>query len=184
MHVLVITDIWLRPEPERCILTKHASEHVVERVALSDLCGRPDLSGEALHQYLFEQGGAKVAIDTLLARPNTGGFGLGYSAGGTILWRAVAGGLPLMGLICVSSTRLREEGPVAAPTHVFFGTQDMRKPSQDWLSYTPDQHTILEGVGHDYYQHPDPEVSSGSDVGPVETTARHVLSFIAGYSPK
>ncbi|WP_196774363.1 hypothetical protein [Rhodovulum sp. MB263] len=130
----------------------------IRRFALNALCGRPDLTGEALHAHLFGAGGLERAVAALAEQVQAGGkgaacYGLGYSAGGTALWRAAAGGLPLAGLCCLSSTRLRNERAIMVPTHVFFGEDDPNMPPSDWLKTVPERCTVLRGVGHGYYLH-------------------------------
>lgn len=151
MKLFVIPDIFAHPAPADCISARVSTRLDIERHSLGELCGRPDLSGEALHQYLFAEEGMRHVLRALVARVDQGSFGLGYSAGGTALWRAVHIGLPLQGLFCVSSTRLRHEAAISVPNHVFFGALDPGKPSAQWLSSTPDRHTVFEGCDHDYY---------------------------------
>ncbi|GIT92878.1 hypothetical protein JANAI62_33360 [Jannaschia pagri] len=81
----------------------------------------------------------------------TGWIGLGYSAGGTALWRAVQQGAPLSHLFCVSSTRLRSEGPIAIPHRVFFGAEDPARPNDAWVRQVPKRATVFDGAAHDYY---------------------------------
>jgi len=154
MKLYVITDIHNGPSPEQCFSTRIDGSHRVIRLALNELCGRPGLSGEALHQHLFSHSGMDVVVRSLKETLNGEFAGLGYSAGGTALWRAAATGCSFAALFCVSSTRLREEASIATPNHVFFGSKDQGKPSSQWLASVPDQVTVFDEVGHTYYLHP------------------------------
>ncbi|NIZ62525.1 hypothetical protein DL239_16255 [Sedimentitalea sp. CY04] len=99
--------------------------------------------------------------------------GLGYSAGGTALWRAAAVGCSFTALFCVSSTRLRDETAIAAPNHVFFGSEDQGKPSSQWFATVPDQSTVFEDAGHTYYLHPS---SAAAHETQAQISARMMLS--------
>ena len=165
MKFCVVTDIHDQPSQEQCFSTKIETSSGVVRLALNELCGRPNLSGEALHQHLFTHGGMDEAVSVLRQTLKGHFVGLGYSAGGTAVWRAAAAGFPFTAIFCVSSTRLRDEVSITIPNHVFFGAEDQRKPSYEWLSKIPDRSTVFDEVGHTYYLH------SGSNAV-CETRAR------------
>lgn len=151
MKLCVLTDIFSYPMQKNCISKLLPQFSEVIHFSLNDLCGRPNLTGELLHQHLFNNGGIEEAVKSLKCKIDCGYFGLGYSAGGTVLWRAAAQGVLLNGLYCVSSTRLRNESAVSVPNMVFFGALDQNIPPIDWLSKTPEQHIILQGASHSYY---------------------------------
>ncbi|MFY0659241.1 MAG: hypothetical protein JXR15_02025 [Shimia sp.] len=150
MSLIVVTDIHGAPEAELCF---SRGLPVTARLSLAGLCGQPALSGEALHHHLFKENGMARAIaalnDRLADQPHL--IGLGYSAGGTALWKAVQAGASLAGLICVSSTRLRDESAIGVPTQVFFGETDPGRPSEDWLDSVPDKATVLPNAAHAFY---------------------------------
>jgi len=150
VRLLVVTDIHGAPDEALCL---SAGLSGVERLSLSELCGQPTLSGEALHQHLFHEGGMARAVRKLCDMPASQRslIGLGYSAGGTALWKAAQAGVPLTGLICVSSTRLRDESAIGVPTQVFFGETDPGRPSEDWLVSVPDKATVLPNAAHAFY---------------------------------
>nr|WP_319390494.1 alpha/beta hydrolase [uncultured Cohaesibacter sp.] len=152
MNICIVTDIHDQPKHEQCILGKLETRPRVSRFALNDLCGRPDLCGEALHRYLFYDDGMDEVVRALKQTLSGDCIGIGYSAGGTALWRAAAAGLSFTAIFCISSTRLREEATIATPNQVFFGADDPGRPSAEWLSSVPDEFTILENAGHSYYQ--------------------------------
>ena len=148
--LIVVTDIHDAPEPELCF---SSSLPVTARLSLADLCNQPALSGEALHHHLFQDGGMRQAVAALRERLTDQRhlIGLGYSAGGTALWKAVQAGASLAGLICVSSTRLRDEAAIGVPTQVFFGEDDPGRPSEDWLGSVPEKATVLPNAAHAFY---------------------------------
>ena len=149
-RLLVITDIHDAPSPDLCLsdgLPLHA------RLSLGELCLRPDLHGKALHHHLFQNGGIAVAVQRLhrLIANATPLIGLGYSAGGTALWQAVRAGARLSGLMCISSTRLRDEGVIPIPNAVVFGENDPGRPSQKWMATVPQHATLLSNADHAFY---------------------------------
>lgn len=162
MRLCVVTDIFSLPAPAECLSTGLSILPDVTRFELNALCGRPDLTGEALHRHLFEESGMDVAVRALRQAWDGEAFALGYSAGGTAIWRAVAEGLPFAGVFCVSSTRLRGERRIAARNHVFFGAGDRNRPSSEWLASVPGQATIFQGVGHNYYLQPSSDAVRGT----------------------
>lgn len=151
MKLFVVGDIFSQPCVTSCISVRLPGVRQVIRHELNALCGRPDLTGETLHRHLYESGGMDDAVSALEGLVEPGSWGLGFSAGGTALWRAASRSQAFDGLFCVSSTRLRNEGPIAAQTHVFYGELDQGKPSAKWLTTTPDQHSVFPGVGHSFY---------------------------------
>jgi hypothetical protein len=151
MNVFVVTDIHNQPTRGQCLSTRLDNSPGVIRLALNELCNRPDLAGEALHRHLFHFGGMDDAVGALKQTISEDAVGLGYSAGGTALWRASAAGCSFCSVFCISSTRLREELAIPSPNHVFFGAEDEGKPKSHWLETVPDQFTTFTGVGHGYY---------------------------------
>lgn len=151
MKFIVVSDIFEHPYAQNCI-TSHLSqlEHVAY-LSLKTLCKTPDLTGDALHHNLFDQGGIETAAHALQAFGDPDKIALGYSAGGTALWCAAQSGMVLNGLYCVSSTRLRDLGAITPATHTYFGALDTHKPNKKWLKDIPDSHFIFENLGHIFY---------------------------------
>lgn len=150
VSLIVVTDIHGAPDENLC---PSAGLSGVERLSLAALCGQPTLSGEALHHHLFQEEGMARAVSTLrdMMAERSSLIGLGYSAGGTALWKAVHAGTLLSGLICVSSTRLRDESALSIPTQVYFGDIDPGRPSKDWLSTVPTTANLLPSAAHAFY---------------------------------
>lgn len=154
MTLLVVTDIFGAPSPEICLTAELGKTRPVRHLHLADLCNRPDLSGEALHKHLFLGKGLAQVTAALFPLSNKDTLAIGYSAGGTALWQAVQQGMQLARLICVSSTRLRDEGSIDTPHHVIFGQDDPGRPGQDWLDHVPQSYDLIPDVGHAFYTDP------------------------------
>jgi dienelactone hydrolase len=149
---LIVKDIYNRPESPSPLLPEDATARCF---SLGDLSGRPDLTGTDLHTHLFEANGLETVLERLCGLDGRGLVGIGYSAGGTALWRAVARGLVLRALICVSSTRLRfETAPSPIPTYTFWGERDENRPSDDWCQHVPTASKVYPDQEHGFYQHP------------------------------
>lgn len=155
MKLCIVSDIHTQPSREQCLSKWCVAPGSIVRLALNELCGRPELTGDDLHKHLFECRGMDDAVDALSRFLTPDCVGLGYSAGGTALWRTAAAGSAFRYLFCISSTRLRYEEAISSPNHVFFGEGDGNKPSQSWFSKVPQHATVFAQVSHDYYRHPD-----------------------------
>lgn len=134
---------------------------------LADISGRPDLSGEGLHDHLFKGHGLEYAVHKLCEIGVSSSIGIGFSAGGTLLWNAVKRGLRLQALICVSSTRLRfETAPLAMPTMTLWGELDPHRPAASWNAAVPSFSKIYPDQPHDFYkgQLGNPSSSLRSDI--------------------
>ncbi|WP_186442385.1 alpha/beta hydrolase [Methylorubrum populi] len=149
--LLIVSDIYGFPHDRRDLGSLARRPTVHHRLA--DLSGQPDLSGEALHAHLFKGDGIGIAARALARAGHAGLCGVGFSAGGTALWQAIAGGLRLRALVCVSSTRLRREAaPLAIPTFILWGEADPHRPDQEWNRYVPLEAKIYAGQHHDFYR--------------------------------
>ncbi len=149
LRLLVVGDIFGQPTAMDC-LSSHLPSAKVTRCDLATLCGHPDLRGEALHRHLFTKGAIQRVVQALCARITEPTFALGYSAGGTALWQA-AHVAPICGLVCVSSTRLRDEHALSVPTACIFGQNDPNRPNDHWCATVPDTTTILPDAEHSFY---------------------------------
>lgn len=148
MHILAVSDIYNRPVDLDWLPACSA----IDLMTLSSLCSRPSLSGMELHSYLFEHGGFQEVVSRLLRFRGENLVGLGFSAGGTALWQAAKSGLPLVKLICVSSTRLRNEhASLAIPTYTFWGELDTHRPDEAWCRSVPGHSRVYEALGHTFY---------------------------------
>ncbi len=150
-RLLIVGDIFgFLPDPADL---PGGGEAVHRGLRLADLAERPDLDGEALHAHLFGEDGIATVVRRLAATEGGGKVGLGFSAGGTALWRAALAGLDLAALICVSSTRLGAETVAPAiPTRVFWGGRDPRRPPEAWNATLPIVAVTFPEADHAFYR--------------------------------
>jgi len=109
------------------------------------------LQGDPVHERLFKHNGIDAVVQALQTYSDPDTIALGYSAGGTALWRAVQAGMSLKGLFCISSTRLRELVSVAPYSHTYFGSEDAHRPHDLWLKKAPSRYSIFKGASHNFY---------------------------------
>ena len=157
MKCIVLSDIHGNPADETCFLHGQECPLTVQRVRLADLLGF-EAEGEGLHRHLVQHGGFDAAAAKVRDLVQKADIGLGYSAGGTVLWRSVLLGLRLERLICISSTRLRTENPEAmrVPTLAVFGELDEHRPPASWGAGSGIQVALLGQAGHAFYRSRDP----------------------------
>nr|WP_298101087.1 alpha/beta hydrolase [uncultured Shinella sp.] len=150
-RLLVVGDIHGFPDTSASLWGSGRFES--RMLQMADLSKRPDLSGDDLHDHLFNEDGMSRAVQTLCEIDGGGYIGIGFSAGGTALWRAVKAGLKLQALICVSSTRLRlETFPLNIPTMALWGDLDPYRPTEAWNDAVPGCWKIYAGKQHDFYR--------------------------------
>lgn len=154
LRIIIVTDIFDLPQLCNGLLDGGGKAgHECSFLRLADLSGHPGLRGDALHKHLFVDGGFQMAVKSLCEMQADNLIGLGFSAGGTALWRAASQGLNLRALVCVSSTRLRyETSPLAIPTYVFWGGKDKNRPSEAWNRSVPTGAKTYHLEDHGFYQ--------------------------------
>jgi hypothetical protein len=132
MKCIILTDINGLPTEETCFLSGSDRLLSIERIGLAQLLGI-SCHGEDLHRALVE-GGFDVAAAKALDLFKEADLGVGYSSGGAVLWKSVLCGLQLQRLVCISSTRLRDEDPnrIVIPTLTDFGGRDAARPPASW----------------------------------------------------
>lgn len=81
-------------------------------------------------------------------------IGIGFSIGGTILWRGYQEGkLSFKRLICISSTRLRNEiEKIDIPTLTIFGEKDSYAPTLEKIQSLGANYRIMPEFDHDFYR--------------------------------
>ncbi|WP_297575742.1 hypothetical protein [uncultured Deefgea sp.] len=172
MKCILISDINNKPMcggELALLLPKDMQLHLL---SLANLVGKPDLSGMELHDHLIHQGGMTRAVQQLLKQHQTTDIAIGYSAGGTVLWRACLAGLNCTDLFCLSSTRLRNESnKPTARTHIFFDQGDITISSQEKLLQLSDHFYLIGHDGHTAYLNPNSKMS--------QLARRHVHEAIA-----
>ncbi|MCP2026891.1 hypothetical protein L1276_002035 [Flavobacterium sp. HSC-32F16] len=110
------------------------------------------LKNEAEIHNRFLDGGIEKAVNNLLNYEKEKVVILGFSIGGTIAWKASLSGLRTTYLFAVSSTRLRYEtkSPDCA-VKLYFGENDLNKPSSKWFLDLDLENIILNNQGHQLY---------------------------------
>ncbi len=93
---------------------------------------------------------------------------IGFSMGGTILWKYKKNINSSSDLICISSTRLRFENSTPRGRNLLlFGDLDMKLPSPDWLKTHKKDIKILSGKDHDFFK----------EVRNIETICQRIIDF-------
>ncbi|MBS0350157.1 MAG: hypothetical protein JSR33_03035 [Proteobacteria bacterium] len=105
---------------------------------------------------LFVSFGIKNAIESLGSEKDSFDIGIGFSIGGTILWKSCQEKkLSLQKLICISSTRLRRETKkINIPTITLFGEKDHYAPSLEQMNDLGAICKIIPEFDHDFYRNP------------------------------
>ncbi|HZW46197.1 MAG TPA: alpha/beta hydrolase [Microvirga sp.] len=151
MKCIVITDINDLPSQESCLLSGCSGSVSIERVGLAELLGSSE-RGEELYRRLL-QGGFDAAAAKVLQRFADAEVALGYSSGGAVLWKSVLRGLRLKRLVCISSTRLKDEDPRALPIPALtvFGESDASRPPASWGEGSELKRLLLPDAEHAFY---------------------------------
>lgn len=106
---------------------------------------------DEIHEKMIK-GGIKTAVDNLTKNYDLGPNLIGFSIGGTIIWKAMLGKASTTKMICVSSTRLRfEVATPHCPVFTLFGNQDKLRPDANWYNEKNLQRKTLQG-DHDFYK--------------------------------
>lgn len=107
----------------------------------------PDLH----HQFI--NGGIERAVINLLANEKEEVSVLAFSIGGVIAWKATLLGLKVKSLFAVSSTRLRyETEKPAGRIELYFGENDVHRPSIDWFRTMKISSHTLRNESHELYR--------------------------------
>jgi hypothetical protein len=110
---------------------------------------------ENLHSQ-FVNGGIEKAVQYLLKTEKNQIDILAFSIGGTIAWKAILKGLNVRNLFAVSSTRLRYENEIPNGTiKLYYGENDINKPSENWFEKHSINFEIVKNKEHDFYTEKD-----------------------------
>ncbi len=103
---------------------------------------------------LFISLGIEDAVESLSCEKESFDIGIGFSIGGTILWKSYQERkLSLKKLICISSTRLRmETKKINIPTITVFGEKDNCAPSSEKMNDLGAICKIIPEFDHDFYR--------------------------------
>jgi len=154
-QLIVISDIYDGPEPDGCFSKLIAAKFgwTIKRIKLADLAGKEQLIGEALHEHLVQRTGFKRAARSLAKITTPEDVVLGYSAGGTVGYLSAEINSSFAGLICISSTRLREQNSAALeiPCMAIFGENDPGAPAAKWSRASHLTRIDLPSQAHAFY---------------------------------
>ena len=110
-----------------------------------------DYTEESLHLQ-FVNGGIQTGIENLLEAEENQIDVLAFSVGGTIAWKAALKGLNVRLLLAVSSTRLRHEEEIPnGVIKLYYGENDINKPSSNWFEKHSINYEIIKNKGHHFY---------------------------------
>lgn len=106
---------------------------------------------DAVHQD-FIKFGIDEALSSLLSQNTNPNVLLGFSLGGTIVWKyALKTNIPY--LFAISSTRLRYENQVPdSEVYLEFGELDAYKPTSEWFENKVLNFNIRANSGHEFYK--------------------------------
>lgn len=154
-RLIIISDLWGREKSEWVINYTRILETKFN-IVFYDSCelGQTDVlnySQEILHKQ-FINGGIEKAIDKLIEKENHKVNILAFSIGGTLAWKFRLRSDNIKSLVCVSSTRLRNETerPIGN-LELYFGKNDEYKPSVEWFENMRLEYEIIPDKGHQFY---------------------------------
>lgn len=158
-RLTILSDLWGREKSEWLINYTRILKNDFD-IAYYDSCelGEVDkavYTEEKLHKQ-FVDGGIERAVEKLLEQEKDPINILAFSIGGTIAWNFGIVSNKIDSLICVSSTRLRNE--VIKPNgkiSLYFGENDEYKPPREWFDQMKLNPVILKGKSHQIYIEPE-----------------------------
>ena len=93
-----------------------------------------------------------IAVAHLLRKENSQAHYLGFSAGGTIAWKAGLKGLPMKSLYVVSAAGVGfEKALPSARVKAIFGGNDKARPDAQWCRQLGISPQVIEDFGHGMY---------------------------------
>lgn len=154
-RLIIISDLWGREKSKWLIYYTQILEKKFN-ILIYDSCelGQVDISNytqENLHKQ-FISGGIEKAIDKLVESEKHKVHILAFSIGGTIAWNYGLKSDNIKSLVCVSSTRLRNETKKPkGDLELYFGENDEYKPTAEWFESIKLEYEILSDKGHQVY---------------------------------
>jgi len=158
MNILLLSDIHtINPELDafmvdaREILRSLGKVNMLSSRLLAEI---PDEFNTDEAHKAFVKGGIDLAADNLTKENIQYDVVIGFSVGGTILWKAIENHhLSASQLVCISSTRLRyETRNLPIKTMLFYGSEDKYAPNKQVMKKLADQFYIFPDVSHDFYK--------------------------------
>ena len=136
-RILIISDLWGREKAESLVNYTRILEKVFDVVFYDSYeLGQIDVSNftqENVHRQ-FVGGGIENAIETLVKSEKQKVNILAFSIGGTIAWNFGLKTDNINSLVCISSTRLRNETErPKGDVELYFGKNDEYRPTVEWF---------------------------------------------------
>ncbi len=113
----------------------------------------PDMSNDERHPQFVEHG-IETAVTKIVTNDIHYALAVGFSMGGTLLWKAVTRGFSVGGIVCISATRLRYESQATTPVPsvLIFGDSDPFAPSATKCQQLGGQLVTVNNSGHEFYK--------------------------------
>jgi len=128
---------------------------IYDATVLASISVSNSYNGEEEIHRQFINGGIERAVNRLILPENKNSIGVGFSIGGTILWKAALKGLGISELICFSSTRIRYESDKPnCRIKLIFGQNDAYQPGEEWYKKMGLKVDVLPDLGHNFYSSP------------------------------
>jgi pimeloyl-ACP methyl ester carboxylesterase len=158
-RLIILSDLWGREKSDWVSDYVQQLKHKFE-IQFYDCCelgaiDRSNYTEESLH-IQFVNGGIEKVIENLLETEKNQIDILAFSIGGTIAWKAALKGLDVRNLCAVSSTRLRfEEDIPNGVIKLYYGENDINKPSNIWFEKHSINFEIIKNKEHNFYTQKD-----------------------------
>lgn len=154
-RLIILSDLWGSEKSEWVNQYIKILEHNFD-IKFYDCCDLGNIEKSNCNElYLHNQfvnGGIEIAVENLLKTEKGKIEILAFSVGGTISWKAALKGLNVSVLIAVSSTRLRYETEIpSCRIKLYFGEEDINKPSPDWFEKYCVSYEIYSKKKHEMY---------------------------------
>jgi len=177
-RLIILSDLWGREKSDWLInytqiLETNFDIEYYDSCELAEI-NKSDYTQENLHRQ-FVNGGIEKAVEKLIEIEKDTVTILAFSIGGVIAWKLGIKSDKIDSLVCVSSTRLRNETnrPKGKIT-LYFGNNDEFKPGTEWFHNMKLNYEILSEKGHQIYvERQFAEQLSKKMIGINKTTPQH-----------
>ena len=154
-RLIILSDLWGKEK------SNWVSDYVEQlkdkfEIQFYDCCelgaiNRSNFTEKSIH-IQFVNGGIEKVIENLLEAEKNQIDVLAFSIGGTIAWKAALRGLDFRNLFAVSSTRLRYEEDIPnGVIKLYYGENDINKPSNNWFEKHSINFEIIKNKEHNFY---------------------------------
>lgn len=154
-RLIIISDLWGIEKSKwltnyTCILETRFDIEFYDSCEIGQI-DKSNYTQESLHSQ-FINGGIEKAVNRLVECEKQKVNILAFSIGGTIAWNFGLKSENVNSLVCVSSTRLRNESKRPEGfVRLYFGRNDENKPNEEWFESMNIEYYILTEKGHQVY---------------------------------